>query len=174
MAAPSFVPSTLAQQPRKGLRLPPAETWMADRPADLGPVQPAGPSLGTQGPDQGFALRLARRFEGRLVLSTDEHEHDVVAGCLGVALKRAALFGRAPVIHDLTVAFAVWGFLDQAPGELVALRRPMFQAVGHDYTRQRAIADAVPPETLRLSHTEVQRRFPADWRALLGLAGDGS
>ena len=27
---------------------------------------------------------------------------DAIAGCLGVALKRASLFGRAPVIHDLT------------------------------------------------------------------------
>ena len=27
-------------------------------------------------------------------------------------LKRASLFGRAPVVHDLTVAFTLWGFLD--------------------------------------------------------------
>ncbi|HUF33251.1 MAG TPA: hypothetical protein VMN58_08610 [Acidimicrobiales bacterium] len=168
MAAPSFILSTLAQQPREGLRLPPAGTWTADRPADLGPAQPAGRLLGTQGPDQGFALHLARRFEGRLVLADGEHEHDVIAGCLGVALKRAALFGRAPLIHDLTVAFTLWGFLGSASDELVALRRPMFEAVGHDYSGQRAIADAVPNETLRLPHAEVQRRATTDWQALLG------
>jgi hypothetical protein len=168
VAAPSFVKSTLAQQPRKGLALPPADTWRAERPADLGPTQPTGPLLGTPGPDQGYALRLAHHLAPRLVLTPEEHREDAVAGCLGVALKRAAMFGRAPMIHDLTVAFTVWGFLGQAPDELVALRRPLFQAVHHSYDRQRAIADAVPADTLRLGHDEVTRRAPSGWRALLG------
>jgi hypothetical protein len=51
----------------------------------------------------------------------------------------------------------------------VAARRPLFEAVGHDYPRQRAIVDHVPESTLRLSHGEVAARFPADWRALLSL-----
>ena len=45
---------------------------------------------------------------------------------LNLALKRASLFGRAPVVHDLEVAFTIWGFLGAAPPELVALRRPLF------------------------------------------------
>jgi hypothetical protein len=167
MAAPAFVPSRLAHQPRRGLALPPAGPWRAERPADLGPAQPTGPGFGTPGPDQGFALRLARRFEDRLVLEPGEHRADVVAGCVPVALKRSSTFGRAPVIHDLTVAFTVWGFLGSAPPELVELRRPLFQAAHHDYWAQRRIADWVPVETLRLSHTEVERRFPAEWTTLL-------
>jgi hypothetical protein len=85
-----------------------------------------------------------------------------------VALRRASLFGRAPVVHDLTVALTIWGFLGQAPAELVALRRPLFQACSHHYEDRRAIVDMVPEPTLRLVHGEVVRRFPAEWAALLG------
>lgn len=169
MAAPAFVSSNLAQQPRRGMPLPPALGWRAHRPSDLGPSQPMGPAMGNPGPDQGYGLKLARRFEGTLSLTADEHEEDAVAGCVGVALKRASMFGRAPVIHDLTVAFTVWGFLGDAPDALVERRRPLFQAVAHDYHRQRRIADQVPAETLRLLHTEVAKRYPRDWESLLGL-----
>ena len=51
----------------------------------------------------------------------DEHESDAIAGCIGVALKRASLFGRAPVLHDLTAALTVWGFLGDAAPDLIAL-----------------------------------------------------
>ena len=83
-------------------------------------------------------------------------------------MARSALFGRAPVVHDLDIAFRIWGFLGQAPDELVAYRRPLFESVAHHYNDQRAIVDAVPEATLRLAHGEVARRFPAEWRALLG------
>ena len=170
MAAPEYVPNTLAQQPRKGLALPPARSWLATRPGELrSDGQPRGVALGDQGPDQGFALVLARRFVDRLVLD-GVHEEDAVAGCLGLGLKRASLFGRAPVIHDLELAFRVWGFLGDAPAELVELRDPLFQAAAHHYWDQRAIVDLVPEETLRLTHTEVASRFPAEWRTLLGVS----
>ena len=92
---------------------------MADRPAELADGQPAGPGLGYQGPDQGYALRLVRQFDGQLVLTNGEHASDAEAGCVAVALRRASMFGRAPVIHDLTVAFTIWGFLSGADPELV-------------------------------------------------------
>lgn len=148
---------------------PPPRGWTATRPADLGAAQPHGATLGHQGPDQGYALTLARRFEDRVVVTEGEHAEDAVAGCLGVATKRASIFGRAPVIHDWTVAFTIWGFLGEAPPELVEHRRPLFDAVSHHYREQRAIAAAVPEVTLRLPHGEVVRRFPSDWRGLLGL-----
>ncbi|CAA9263142.1 MAG: hypothetical protein AVDCRST_MAG20-2905 [uncultured Acidimicrobiales bacterium] len=168
MAAPEHVPSDLSARPRTGLGLPPARPFDNDRPGALGPSQPTGPGFGNPGPDQGYALRLAERFAGRLVLATGEVEHDVITGCTGVALRRASLFGRAPVIHDLTVAFTIWGFLGDAPPDLVALRTPLFQAASHHYEDQRAIVDMVPEATLRLPHGEVARRFPTDWRSLLG------
>ncbi len=65
-----------------------------------------------------------------------------MAGCTAVALRRASLFGRAPVIHDLRIAFTIWGYLDAAPpAELVELRRPLFEGVAnslHHYEERRA------------------------------------
>ncbi|HYD08765.1 MAG TPA: hypothetical protein VEA78_01575 [Acidimicrobiales bacterium] len=170
MAAPEYVPNNLAQQPRRGLALPPARKWAADRPGELGARQPRDAALGDPGPDQGYALLLARRFSDRLVVEAGESAEDAIKGCLGVALKRASLFGRAPTIHDLEIAFRIWGFLGSAPAELVALRKPLFTSVAnaHHYKEQRAIADLVPEATLRLLHTDVAARFPGEWSALLG------
>lgn len=168
MAAPEFVPTTKDQQPRRGLGLPPARPWMATRPGELGAAQPEGPSLGHPGPDQGYALKLSSRFRNRLVLD-GVHTEDAVAGCLGVTLRRASQFRRAPVIHDLDLAFRIWGFLGDAPAELVTLRAPLFEGAAHHYWTQRVVVDHVPEATLRLSHQEVAARFPAEWRVLLGL-----
>jgi hypothetical protein len=154
MAAPDYVPPPTDTKPRV-YTSPPwrGDVWLADRPAELGGAQPLGPRLGTPGPDQGYALKLARRFEGRLVLAPGEAEEDAVAGCLAVAMRRSSQFGRAPVIHDLTVAFTLWGFLDEAPPELVAVRTRLFAAVAspHHYMERRAIVDAVPDELLSLT-----------------------
>jgi hypothetical protein len=169
VAAPQFVPNALDEQPRRGLEIPPADRWVSARPGELGAAQPVGPQLGRPGPDQGFALHLVRQFEPKLVVPAPEHVEDAIAGCLGVALARASHFGRAPVVHDLDIAFRIWGFLGDAPADLVAVRRPRFDAVAHDYARQRAIVDLVPESTLRLLPAEVARRFPDEWRTLLGL-----
>lgn len=170
MAAPEYVPTSPAHQPRRGLALPPSAPWRADRPADLGPRQPVGAALGHPGPDQGYALKLARQFHDRLVLADGEHAEDAVTGCLGVALRRASIFGRAPVIHDLEIAFRLWGFLGEAPADLVELRRPRFQALEHHYESQRAIAEQAPEATLRLTPAQVKDRWPGQWRELLGVA----
>jgi len=169
VAAPQYVPNTLNEQPRRGLAVPAPSGWLGDRPAELDDHQPVGPELGRPGPDQGFALKLATRFHDRLQLAAGEKHHDVVAGCVGVAMARASVFGRAPVVHDLDVAFRLWGYLGDAPEELVALRMRLFEACGHHYSDQRAIVDHVPEATLRLTHGEVAARFPSQWRALLGL-----
>lgn len=124
------------------------------------------------GPDQGYVGVLARQFEGALHLTEGEHEPDALAGAQAVALKRAALFGRAPVIHDLTVGLTVWGFLEPSPPpELVELRRGLFEEVSHPhhYPELRRIADMVPASTLELSHHEVTRAHREDWRGLLDL-----
>jgi hypothetical protein len=132
--------------------------------------QPRGERLGNQGPDQGYMLSLARRFEGRLTLAAGEHERDALAGAVGVALKRASLYGRAPVVHDLTVALTIWGFLGPAPEELVALRTPLFEEVSHPhhYAGLRQLVDLVPDDVLRLTPAQVSEAHRADWRSLLG------
>src|SRR5947209_3423319 len=125
MAAPEFVPT----KPTENVRTygsPPRrpDSWRAERPGDLGGVgQPQGASYGYQGPDQGYALVLARHFDGQLHLAPEEHPDDVSTGAVAVALKRASIFGRAPVVHDLRIAYTVWGFLDDAAAaDLVVVR----------------------------------------------------
>jgi hypothetical protein len=117
--------------------------------------------VGTPGPDAGFALRLAHRYEDELRLGEGETAHDALVGCALIAARRAALVGRAPCIYDVQVALALWGFLIDAPQELRDARRAAFSAVSHDYVAQRALVDAVSEETLRLTpaeaHAQVQR-----------------
>ena len=174
MAAPQFVPTPPTDRPRSYEspdHVP--EPWWPDRPGDLlDGRQPAGAQLGYQGPDQGFGLALAERFRERLQLPAGGSADDAIQGCLGIALRRASLYGRAPTIHDLTVAFTIWGFLDPSPpAELVALRGPTFEGVrhvAHHYAEARAIADQVPESTLRKTHQQVVSEYPSQWRELLG------
>ncbi len=159
MAAPNYVPSAPDEQVRV-YESPPwnPDPWVAHRPSDLVDGQPRGGQLlGNPGPDQGYALLLARRFRDALVLSASEDVDDAIAGCVAVANKRASLFGRAPMIHDLTVAFTLWGFLGEAHPSLVAKRQELFAAasLGQHYAERRRIAAAVPAEVLRKPHTEI-------------------
>jgi hypothetical protein len=169
MTQPEYVPVRADDEVRAAERLPVPHSWRADRPGDLHtPEAPSGPILGHPGPDQGYALRLVHRFDDRLALAEAEHKQDAVAGCLAIALRRAALFGRAPVIHDLELAFRLWGYLGDAPEDLVNLRVPLFAGASHQYWDQRMIADRVPDSTLRMTPAEVARRLPTDWRQLIG------
>ena len=171
MAAPEYVPTRPLDDPRS-YKSPPRRPlpWLAERPGEVvGATQPRGERLGNQGPDQGYAYKLLGLFAGRLRLTTGEDRHDMEAGGVAVGLKRASLFGRAPVVYDLTVAFTIWGFLGSAPAELVAFRTPLFQAASHHYGDQRTIAEQVPEGVLRAPHAATLARYPSEWRALLGL-----
>jgi hypothetical protein len=169
MTQPDYVPLIDVDEVRPTDRLRTPRPWTPSRPGDVGATGPRpGRRLGTPGPDQGFALGLARRFESRLALAEGEEVADAVQGCLGVALRRAALFGRAPVVHDCEHAFRLFGFLGSAPDDLVRFRRPLFQAASHHYWDQRRIADLVSEETLRLTPAEVAAKL-ADWQSLLDL-----
>ncbi|MDQ4134199.1 MAG: hypothetical protein M3179_13605 [Actinomycetota bacterium] len=166
MAAPDYVPVPLSDKPREPLAMPPNRRWMADRPADLQRGQPRGRHLGKPGPDQGYALKLAELMEPRIVVAAGETIHDAKAGCGAVALRRASIFGRAPVIHDLELAFRLWGFFEGAPADLAEYRRPLFSGASHHYLSQRHIADVVPEATLRLTPATVAARL-GEWRELL-------
>ncbi|HUQ62775.1 MAG TPA: hypothetical protein VM121_03360 [Acidimicrobiales bacterium] len=167
MSAPDYVPVILSDKARTSLPLPPSRRWTATRPADLDRGQPSGPMLGSQGPDQGYALRLAQFFVDRLQLVEGEKKGDVMAGCVPIAGRRASLFGRAPVIHDLELAFGMWGYLNDAPSDLIAYRKSFFFGAGHDYWRQREIATQIPEATLRLTPAQAASTL-ASWRELLG------
>ena len=173
MAAPEYVPVD-ANVPVRGYESPPRrpQSWRAERPGDLADGQPRGDGFGNPGPDQGYVLTLTRRFEGKLTLTAGEHEKDALAGAVGVALKRASLFGRAPVVHDLTVALTIWGFLGAAPQELIDLRKPMFEEVAHPhhYQEQRQVADLVPDDVLRRTPQQITEAHRARWQDLLATA----
>jgi len=169
MTQPSFVPITEADQVRPARHLQVPAPWTPGRPAELRtPSRPIGPGMGTPGPDQGFALRLAHRFGGRLCLRDGESAEDATVGGAVLASRRSGLFGRAPSIHDLTVAFTLWGFLTAgAPDGLVAARRAAFRSVAHDYVVQRQLADRVPDEALRCTPEQAAEWLEAGhWRVL--------
>ena len=99
-----------------------------------------------------------------------ESTRDVEAGVVGIAMRRASLFGRAPVVHDLTVAFTVFGFLDREPSaELVQRRGELFSGVSnpHHQPALRELVSSVPEETLRLPHRNVVDQHRQNWRLLL-------
>jgi hypothetical protein len=167
MTQPDYVPVTTADRVRPVERLPVPDAWRADRPSDeANAVVPTGPRFGYTGPDLGYGLKLARLLEHRVELAEGESAEDAVAGCFAVGARRAASFGRAPVIYDMELAYTVWGYLGGAPTDLIAFRVPLFQGAAHDYWQQRAIADRVRTETLRLSPAEARQRL-SDWKSLI-------
>lgn len=172
MAAPDYVPTDPTEKVRKYTSPPRrVDSWVADRPGEIDGPQPTGTRLGAQGPDQGYALTLAKLFDDRLQLGK-VHRDDAIAGCVAVAMKRSALFGRGPVVHDLTAAFTLFGFLDEAPAdELVALRAPLFDQVHshHHYRERRAVADLVPESVLHRPHTAIESDYRSDWKKNLAL-----
>ncbi|HVV36514.1 MAG TPA: hypothetical protein VHC63_07905 [Acidimicrobiales bacterium] len=152
MAQPEFVPVGERDEVRPAELLPPPKRWEATRPGETVDTRmPEGDGFGNQGPDQGYALFLAKRFADKLELVDGEHRNDVINGCLGVATKRASLFGRGPVIYDWEIAFTVWGYLGGAPTAVVQKRVELFAEASHHYWKRRAIADAVPESTLRMT-----------------------
>jgi hypothetical protein len=148
-------------------------SWTNDRPGDLRGRQPQGPLLGYQGPDQGYALRLAARLRDDVMLQAGENVDDALAGITAIGLRRASLFGRAPVIYDLRIAATMWGYLDpNPPPELVPVRRRTFEGLAHPahhYGALRALVDSVPESTLRMTPDQVQSAYPGRCRELLGL-----
>lgn len=171
MAIDPYVPTSAQDAPRRSVPIPPAAGWLGARPGELGGGgQPQGHLLGSPGPDAGYALTLAGRFHHHLQVSAPETAHDAVALGAAVAMKRAAMFGRAPVVPDLQVAFTLFGYLGGAPAELVEWRRHAAAGVGHhEYAKLRALTDRITPEVLRTKPDEIAAALPSQWRALLGL-----
>ena len=176
MAAPKFTPVAPTDEPRYYTspdHVP--SSWTPDRPGEIAGFQPQGDRLGAPGPDQGFASKIANSLRPELHLQSGEHDEDVLRGCLGVALRRASIFSRAPVVHDVRIAFTVWGFFaSDPPAELVELRKHLFEGlrhVGHHYAESRVVVDHVPVSTLQMTPSEVESAFARDWRSLLDLSG---
>lgn len=174
MSAPRYAPSSNDHTPFYESPDVVPTSWSAARPGAVDGLQPNGPFLGYQGPDQGFVLTIAERLRPRICTSTGEHIDDAIAGSIGIALRRASMFSRAPVVHDLTIALTMWGWFDQSPAaELVKLRRQAFAGLrhgAHHYGAARRIVDAVPESTLRATPDQVTLLYPAQWHVLTGSA----
>lgn len=172
MAAPEYVP--VDQLAPKYYASPPrrAGSWLAERPGELDAEQPDGPTMGRQGPDQGFAIKIARGFADEIHLAGGEHLDDVTAGTVAIGLKRASLYSRAPVRHDIEIALRLWGYLDtDPPAALLATRREYFEGVGHfhHYLELRQLVDAVPEASLLVTPAQAADRYRAGWDAQLDL-----
>jgi hypothetical protein len=167
VTAPDYVPLAGADRIRPIDRLPVARSWRSTRPGEvLDPVPPKGSKFGSTGPDLGYGLKLAHMLEARLNLAEGEHAADAVAGCFATGARRAAAFGRAPVIFDMELAYTLWGFLDDVPSDLVAFRKPLFMGAAHEYWEQRQIVDRVKESTLRLTPVQVKAKLK-DWKSLI-------
>lgn len=166
MAAPEFVPSTGSSAKHYVAPHRQLGNWSADRPGEVTGPSAGGKALGAQGPGQGFVYKLFSVFDAEMHLAEGEHRSDVDEGCSGVALKRASLFHRSPVVHDLRIAYDLFGFLGEAPADLVAARKPLFSEVHHSfhYFERRAIVDLVSDEVLLQSPDQVASRVAKDWR----------
>lgn len=155
MPTDPFVSPGLEDRPRQqqnlpsGMAYPPARAWRGGRPGELGACQPQGDLFGDPGPNVGYAYTLAERAKSRFRLGPHEHAHDVVPVVAEIAGRRAAGFGRAPVVRDIDLALELLGYDGGADPEWVESRTRLVHDAGHDYTRRRAIVDAVPGELLR-------------------------
>jgi hypothetical protein len=151
-----FVPERLEDEPRQepnlapGVKMPPARAWVADRPGDLHGGQPTGMLFGSPGPNIGYALTLANRARDRFVLAPHEHRDDALHVVAETAMRRAALFGRAPVMPDIDLGMQIFGYRGDADPGFVEWRVRAVQGTHHDYYQRRALVDAIPVDVLRL------------------------
>jgi len=156
-----FVPTTLDEEPRQepnlapGSHMPASGSWRADRPGDLGALQPKGAFLGSPGPNVGYALTLANRARDRLKLEPHESADDATEVVAAVAMKRAATFGRAPTVTDVDFAMELLGYLGDAPEDVKAWRPDVVREAAHDYVVRRAVVDTVGTGLLRLPISEL-------------------
>jgi hypothetical protein len=156
MPTDPFVAPTLDDAPRQlpnlapGVRYPPAKGWYADRPGDLEAGQPTGELLGRPGPNIGYALTLAERTRDKLAIGQHESIDDSLAVVAELAMKRAASFGRAPVMPDVDIASTLLGYKGEVDPAFVEWRSHALHGAHHEYDRRRTIVDAVPDAVLRM------------------------
>jgi hypothetical protein len=156
MPTDPFVAPELEDRPRQetnlapGVQLPAAQAWKADRAGDLVAGQPTGNLLGRPGPNVGYAVTLAARLRDSVQLAPHEHQADALAVISELAMKRAASFGRGPVLADVETAAALLGYQGECDDSFAAWRRDVSHGADHEYGVRRALVDAVPDAVLRL------------------------
>ena len=124
MAAPRVRPRRAAPTPcLRTYESPPRrpDPWLADRPGELVEAgQPSGPRSATRA-RPGLRAAAGPPVRGQARPRTPASTSATPSpAAVAVALKRASLFGRAPVVHDLTVALPSGASSATRPAELVA------------------------------------------------------
>ena len=157
MSTDPFVATRIEDKPRQkqnmapGVHYPSARAWHAGRPGDLEVGQPRGDMLGAPGPNIGYALTLVERGRERTALAPHEHWSDAAAVIGEVAMKRAASFGRAPVMADVETARLALGYQGGCEPDFAKWRVLAVAGAHESYPRRRAICDAVDLDVLRLT-----------------------
>jgi hypothetical protein len=162
MTQPKFAPILATDSVRALSTLPAPGAWSPHRPADFRgrPDAERRPGYGSAGPDQGYALLLAEQLAESVRLGEGEHLDDVVHGTAVLAMRRASLYGRAPVRADLELPLALFSYRDENASEVVRqVRAGLFGGVCHDHQCQQGLVDAVPESTLRLTPAAVTERL---------------
>jgi hypothetical protein len=156
MPTDPFVAPTHDDRPRNepnlapGVHLPAAQGWKADRPGDLVAGQPTGDLLGRPGPNVGYAKTLAARLHDSVQLAPHEHVADALAVIAELAMKRAASYGRGPIMGDVEVAASLLGYQGDVDDAFAAWRCEVAHGADHEYGVRRSLVDAVPDAVLRL------------------------
>lgn len=168
MPTDPYVAPELDELPRQtqnvapGVHVPPAEAWTADRPGDeVAYGQPRGMLLGSPGPNIGYALTLVQRVRDRLALAPGEHVDDAASVVGELGMRRAASYGRAPVMPDLECAMLIFGYQGGCPADFAAWRARVVEGAHHDYPRRRALCDGVAIDELRLAPRALAPRVDA-------------
>lgn len=151
-----------AQNVAPGVSLPPARAWHLHRPGDEVAVgQPRGELLGDPGPNVGYALGLVHRARSRFALAPHEHFDDAAAVVGEVAMRRAASYGRAPVVTDVECAMLAFGYQGGCAPDFAEWRASAIQGAHHEYPRRRMLVEAVPLDELRLAPAALAPRVEA-------------
>ncbi len=145
-----------------GVAYPPARGWRPTRPGDIPLGEGDGRLRGAPGPNIGYAYTLANRIKDRLKLAPHEYLGDALAVIAEIAARRAASFGRAPVIRDVEFAASLLGY--DTNDDFAATRVRLVHEASHSYYRRRAVVDSVPDDVLRAAPSEV-RTVAQQWRA---------
>ena len=172
VAQPDYVPIVSTDQVRPSNRLQVPGRWEQDRPAEIVSLrQPVGRRFGSTGSDLGFGLKLANLVAERAVLSRGRAPRR--RGRRLLQLRVPAVFDFPPLAGHLRhgMGLRAVGLPAGAPEDLVAYRRPIFAGAGHDYYRQRAIADMVTEQALLLPVAEVRDGLATHWRKWTGATG---
>jgi hypothetical protein len=157
MAQPFFRPTEKSFRVRASYRLRTPPKFELKRVGEIRPEvgDPEPDYINSfPGPDQGFGLLLIENALKDINLSHEENKHDVISAFGALVTKRAAYFGRAPIVSDVKYILLLFGYQTDKPinkeleSKLIAKRRLMFLGAAHSYEIQRKIAHTVSLDVL--------------------------